>query len=172
MKRRWVHQDRRKSTGCPENPGAAGCPVLLLVLKVYWWVMNDRCLDIRYIKRKKWFMIMMANDILGWMGRTFSRYVSYSWGKTPEIPQPGKLTRPRIETWPLGRGNDITSRPQQWCHFVLALCTWSLCSTKKTPWLFVTVHIKTLETISFIILDRWIKSNIQCLMEIIRKACL
>ena len=35
----------------------------------------------------KWYvmmMIMMANDIWGWMGPKFSRHLSYSWGKIPE----------------------------------------------------------------------------------------
>ena len=37
-------------------------------------------------------MIMMANDIRGWLGPK-----SYGCGKTPEKPQPGKMTRPGIE---------------------------------------------------------------------------
>ena len=41
----------------------------------------------------KWFlMIMMANDIRGWMGPKFSWHSSYGWGKIPQKPQPGKLT--------------------------------------------------------------------------------
>ena len=38
-------------------------------------------------------MIMMANDIWGWMSQSFPRHLSYSWGKILEKPQPGKLTR-------------------------------------------------------------------------------
>ena len=30
------------------------------------------------------FMIMMTNDIQGWLGPKFCRHLSYSWGKTPE----------------------------------------------------------------------------------------
>ena len=42
----------------------------------------------------------MANDIRGWSGSKFSWHLSYGWGKTPEKPQPGKLTRPGIEPGP------------------------------------------------------------------------
>ena len=45
-------------------------------------------------------MIMMVNDVQGWRRPTFSRHLSFSWGKTPEKHQPGKLTRPGIEPGP------------------------------------------------------------------------
>ena len=40
-------------------------------------------------------------DSWGWMGSKFSRHLSYSWGKTPEKPQSGKLSRPGIESGPV-----------------------------------------------------------------------
>ena len=56
------------------------------------------------MKRYEWdFMFMMANDIQGCLGPKFSWHLCYGWGKTPENPQPGKLTRPGIEPEIVGR---------------------------------------------------------------------
>ena len=50
----------------------------------------------------------MTNNIRDGWGPKFSWHLSYSWGKTPEKSQAGKLTRPRIEPGAhYVRGNDV-----------------------------------------------------------------
>ena len=49
------------------------------------------------------FMIMMANDIWGWLRPKFSWDLSYNWAKWHKKTQPWKLTRSRIEPEPAGR---------------------------------------------------------------------
>ena len=46
----------------------------------------------------RFFMIMMASDIRGWVGPKFARLRFTVEKKTPEKPQPGKFTRPGIES--------------------------------------------------------------------------
>ena len=42
---------------------------------------------------------LMTNGIWGYIAPKFSRHLPYSWGKTQEKTQPGKLTRPGIKPW-------------------------------------------------------------------------
>ena len=79
---------------------------------------------------------MMANDIWGWMGPTFSWHLAYSWGKTWK-----NLNQ---ETWPdrgpntrfLVRGNNVTPWPQLWA--------WrhETCSYWYYKWKSMTKHKK------------------------------
>ena len=66
---------------------------------VYWYMRLEHVTSAVIGANSEWFfMIMMANDIRGWIGPKFSRHLPYSWGKTPE-----KLTTAMVE------GNIIAS---------------------------------------------------------------
>ena len=83
------------------------------------WSMRSNTLAQPYVKfsiwgfrarRHHWSLAHVMNDFCwlwwpmitgdGW-GLSFSRHLSYSWGKPPEKSQLGKLTRPGIEPGPV-----------------------------------------------------------------------
>ena len=58
---------------------------------------------------------MMAKWYLGTLGPKASWHLSYRWGKTPEKPHPGNLSRPEIEPGPaVWQARMLSPVPQRW----------------------------------------------------------
>ena len=90
-------------------------PKSQIVQYQYIWVLGRD--NIRDHWRPSWMflMSMVANNIRGWMEPTFSRHLSYSWGKSPKKLHPGNLSRPGIEPGPTAwQACMLPLAPQRW----------------------------------------------------------
>ena len=78
--------------------------------------------------------IKLWKDDIRDVGTEFSWHLSYSWGKTPEKPQPGKLTRSGIEPGPAGWETTMLpldhSCDLEFWNFIY-VHPWTTCKIKK-----------------------------------------